>query len=230
MTILNFKAESIGQAGVTPRVIYLDTDDTLATVTTAGYLNDLVNKQGVKLTERDMALVTTKTSPSAVSVQVAWLEVAFSSPNWSLVASNTTLPLASGDIFVGNAGGVATGVTMSGDATIDNAGALTLAADSVVTANITDANVTLAKLAAGITPSHVIKFAGKEADGGGSATIAITVAGVLATDVVFAQVEASTNAVQVQKVTPSTDTITVLLSADPGAATVISYQALRAAA
>lgn len=78
--------------------------------------------------------------------------------------------------------------------------------------------------------SHQIKYAGKKDDGGGSATIAITVTGVLATDVVFAQVEASTNAVEVQKVTPTADTITVLLSGDPGASTVISYQALRAVA
>ncbi len=72
-----------------------------------------------------------------------------------------------------------------------------------------------------------LKYAGKEADGGGSATIAITVTGLLATDIVMAQVEASTNAVEVQKVTPTANTLTVLLSGDPGAATVIAWQALR---
>lgn len=75
--------------------------------------------------------------------------------------------------------------------------------------------------------SHQIKYAGKIADGGGSATIALSVDGVLESDVVDAQVEASTNAVSVQKVTPSADTITVVLSGDPGAATIISYWALR---
>lgn len=91
-------------------------------------------------------------------------------------------------------------------------------------------SIDLAMLSAGITPSHVIKFAGKESNGGGAATVAITVTGVADTDVVFAQLEASTNAVTVQKVTPTANTITVLFSGDPGASTIISYQAMNAAA
>lgn len=79
-------------------------------------------------------------------------------------------------------------------------------------------------------PSYVVKFAGKQANGGGSATIAITQAGVLSTDIVFAQVEASTNAVTINKVTPTANTITVLLSGNPGASTIIAWQALRASA
>lgn len=147
--------------------------------------------------------------------------------------------LASGNIFVGNASNVATGVTMSGDATMSNAGALTIAAlavnaaklatGAVTTTKILDANVTLAKLSPGIAPSHVVKFAGKDVSAGGSATVTITVTGVAATDVVFADIQASANAVNIQKVTPTTNTITVICSGDPGAAT-ISYQALRAAA
>ncbi len=113
-----------------------------------------------------------------------------------------------------------------------NDGAVTttkLADGAVTTVKIADANVTLAKLAAGIAPSHVVKFAGKQANGGGSATVPITVTGAAITDIVFAQVQASTNAVTVQKVTPTLNTVTVLLSGDPGAATTISYQVLRAA-
>jgi hypothetical protein len=90
-------------------------------------------------------------------------------------------------------------------------------------------SVELADLAAGIKPSNIIKFDGKESNGGGSATIAIMVAGTLATDLVYAQVEASTNAVEVQKVTPTTDTVTVLLSGDPGASTIITWEVHRAA-
>lgn len=44
-------------------------------------------------------------------------------------------------------------------ATAGSIGAAELASDAVETAKIKAANVTLAKLAAGITPSHVIKFA-----------------------------------------------------------------------
>jgi hypothetical protein len=222
-------------------------------------------------------VVSTKATPTSVP-QVGWYEVQHVSGEWSLDAgSNTGLALANGLIFVGNAGGLATAVAMSGDVTISNAGVTAIAAGVIVNADINAAAgiafsklaalpsaqilvgsagnaatavamsgdvtinnagattigagaIDLAMLSAGISPAYVVKFAGKEADGGGGATIVITEAGVLATDVVFAQVEASSNPVEVQKVTPTTDTITVLLSGDPGAATIISYQALRAAA
>lgn len=230
MSILNVKVEQAGMSGVLPKVIYIDTNDTLAAVTAAGYLNGLV-RQNLPISEKDMALVTTKTSPSASSTQVAWLEVSKSGDNWSLVASNTQLPLANANIFVGNASGVATGVSMSGDATIDNAGVLTLEDDSVVTSNITDANVTLPKLAAGITPSHVIKFAAQYTTTGGSASEAITVTGALATDLAFVQVvDDGTAGVTVLQAAVTSNTLTVTFSADPGNDTIINYQIIRAAA
>lgn len=84
MPILNFKVEQVGQAGVFPAIIYILTDDTLAEVTTTGYLNGLV-RGNTPLSDADMALVTTKTSPNAASIQVGWLEVSKSGENWSLV-------------------------------------------------------------------------------------------------------------------------------------------------
>lgn len=220
MAILSYKLDAMGESGVSPSIIRIETNNTLAEVTATGFLNSLVEKAGTYLSEDMMALVSTKTSPSATATQVAWLEISYSAGNWSLVANNSQLTLADGDIFVGNADNVATGVTMSGDATIDNAGALTIA----------DEAVELDMLAPGIEPSHIVKYAGKEANDGNSATIAITVTGVLATDVVFAQLEASSNLTTIVNVTPSADTITVLLNGDPGPSTIIAYQALRAAA
>ena len=88
----------------------------------------------------------------------------------------------------------------------------------------------IANPVAGTRPAYVVVFAGKEAFAGGSATDTITVTGALATDLVFAQIQESTTAVNVQKVTPTANTITVLMSADPGAATVITWQVLRLAA
>lgn len=124
---------------------------------------------------------------------------------------------------------VTTNVTVSSFAAIGTVDTAQIAADAVTNAKIADDAVSLENLDSGIAPSHIVAFAGKESDGGGSATIAITQAGVLATDIVFAQVEASTNAVEVQKVTPTSDTVTVLLSGDPGASTEIAWQVLRAA-
>jgi|GEM_PF-1257725 len=136
------------------------------------------------------------------------------------IAFSKLAALPSAQILVGSAGNVATAVAMSGDVAISNTGATTIQAGAI----------DLAMLSAGITPAYIVVFAGKEADAGGDATVAITQAGVLDTDLVFAQVQASTNAVSVQKVTPTADTVTVLLSGDPGAATVVTWQVLRAAA
>jgi len=144
-------------------------------------------------------------------------------------------------IFVGNASNVATGVAMSGDATLANTGALTiansainaakLASDAVTTAKILNANVTLAKLAAGITPSHVIKFANQVTTVGGAAAEAFTVTGaVAATDRAFVQVvDNGTNNVTVLQAVVTANTLTVTFSADPGADCVINYQIIRAA-
>ena len=95
MPILNITIGQAGLVGVTPRVVYINTNDTLAAVTATGYLNKSV-QEGYSFSEADMALVTTKTSPSATVVSVAWLEVAYVSPNWSLTPTGSpgsvTLP------------------------------------------------------------------------------------------------------------------------------------------
>jgi hypothetical protein len=90
MPIQNVQINQPGQAGVLPAIIYIETNDTLAEVTTAGYLNVVVSKFGIPLVESDMALVTTKTSPSSLQTQIGWLAVVNSNGNWSL--SPTTSP------------------------------------------------------------------------------------------------------------------------------------------
>lgn len=80
-----------------------------------------------------------------------------------------------------------------------------------------------------IAPSYNLKYAGKTDNGGGSTAILIMVPGCLATDIAFVTVEASTNLVQVQKVTPGSGSIEVILTGNPGASTVLGYQVLRSA-
>jgi len=71
---------------------------------------------------------------------------------------------------------------------------------------------------------------GKSNFAGGSVTATITDAAVTSADVVIVQVQASTNAAHVVKSVPGTGSITVTLSADPGASTVLSYIVVRALA
>lgn len=95
MAILNITSYPTGLVGVNPSIVYIDTNDTIATVLTTGYLNKSV-QQGFTFNEAMMACVSTKTTPNATSTQVAWLEVSHSGTNWSLVpaagSGSVTLP------------------------------------------------------------------------------------------------------------------------------------------
>lgn len=107
-----------------------------------------------------------------------------------------------------------------------------LAADSVITTKILDANVTLAKLATGITPSHVVKYAGKITWSGSGASLATTVTGVASTDIVVASISTvPTQAAYLVSAAPTTNTVTLVLSAaNTSNDAVISYTVFRAAA
>lgn len=95
MPIQNYKISQTGLSGIVPKIIYIDTNDTLAQVTATGYLNNLV-AGGVQFYENDMALVSTKTVPTSPVISVGWLEVSHVGTNWSLVATGSpgsvTLP------------------------------------------------------------------------------------------------------------------------------------------
>ena len=113
-----------------------------------------------------------------------------------------------------------------------NVTAAKLATDAVETAKIKNGNVILAKLSAGITPSHVVKYAGTFTWTGGGASVAVTVDGVAATDIVMASFLVSpSEAAYIAKVVPTTDTITVTLSAaNTSNDAQISYVVYRAVA
>lgn len=125
------------------------------------------------------------------------------------------IALTNGDIFVGNANNVAAGVALSGDATIDNTGVITVAANAITTTKINDADVTLAKLSAGITPSHVVKFGGRTTWSGGLDTLAVTVTGAQAVNqFAVATFEAApSEAAYIASAAVSTNTLTFTLSA-----------------
>ena len=84
MAILNIQANEPGQAGVVPRIIRIDTDNTVAEVTAAGYLNDAVRSGLVDFKESDLCAVTTKTS-AAAAPNAGWYEISSAGGDWSLV-------------------------------------------------------------------------------------------------------------------------------------------------
>lgn len=228
-----------------PNIVTMVTDSSLATITTNGFLllpatladMQLLNNGVFEYADTDLWLIY-------YSDGIGFFTRNDSTNAFVSLAANGGLSntLSSGNLFVGSAGNVATGVAMSGDATMASTGALTianlavtaakLAANAVTTAKILDANVTLAKLAAGITPAAVIKYFGQVTTVGGAAAEAFTVTGAVAgTDRAFVQVvDNGTNNVTVLQAVVTANTLTVTFSANPGADAVINYQLIRAAA
>jgi len=81
-----------------------------------------------------------------------------------------------------------------------------------------------------IAVSHVVKYAGKITWTGSGASLATTVSGVLATDIVLATVQvAATETGYIASVAPTTNTVTIVLStANTSNQAVIAYEVLRA--
>lgn len=81
-----------------------------------------------------------------------WIEVS-RAPS-STVASSLT----SAHIFVGNGSNVATDVALSGDATLANTGAMTIANSAITTAKINDGAVTAAKMASDVFTTTTVSL------------------------------------------------------------------------
>lgn len=59
MPILNFSVTPAGQnENIQPRFVKIKCNDTLATVTTAGYLNPYIKSQGLNIESSDFVFVT----------------------------------------------------------------------------------------------------------------------------------------------------------------------------
>lgn len=122
-----------------PNIVYVITSDNLATITTAGYLTAqadniaLLNNGAFQWNDAGLDMVCISYSPSLIN----WFT--YDATNATFVALPVTAgtlsqTLLDGRIFVGNSSNIATGVAMSGDATIDNTGALTIASGAVTSA------------------------------------------------------------------------------------------------
>ena len=86
---------------------------------------------------------------------------------------------AAGQIIVAAVTGVPTYVTMTGDTTVSDVGAVTIANDAVTTAKIADANVTLSKLTALDSTKIIIGTAGGNTQVTLSGDVSINEAGVV---------------------------------------------------
>lgn len=114
--ITDFARITMAGQSVAPAIWSYGTADTFATAVASAYFNDVA----ANLNIGDWIYIKASDSNLAVGVTAVTPNVTVS------VISNFGTALTSGNILVGNAGNIATSVTMSGDATMDNAGALTV--------------------------------------------------------------------------------------------------------
>lgn len=219
---------------------YSSNADTLATILTSGYFDPTfttdADKQNLAILMKVNDLIYVEGTNGTDYAKVSSLDPIV------LATNIEDISLADGDIFVGNASNVATARTMSGDATISNTGAVTIANDAittvkilnaaVTTVKILDGNITLAKLALGILPSDVIKFNAPVTTVGGSATEAFTVTGALVADKVSStqmKVVGGAPVTILTAIISAPDTLTVVFSADPSNDHQFVYEITRTA-
>lgn len=94
MAIISIQIGQTGVVGPMPQWVYIATDDTIATVTTAGYLNGAAHEFVSMLSPNMMALVSTKTAKSVNVAPVLYtLQVQNSAGVWSLVAPAVDVPV-----------------------------------------------------------------------------------------------------------------------------------------
>lgn len=255
MSILQATSSITGLAGVTPNLVFINTNDSVATVTTTGYLSKAIHENLLTVSNGQIALVNTTSGP-------VWLAISITGTAPNLVYSLLT-PASSGGSFAGNvqagssgvagdfisfpasaskgnlvvaatanSGNTAVTVTNASQAgvrtfTIPDPAATTanfvLAPSALVSGNVVKATGTVGAIQdAGFT----LHAATTAAYAGGGTSNAYTATNVGATSIVTASILASTNAVSITKVVPGAGTLTVSFSADPGAATTVSWVAI----
>lgn len=203
--------------------LYINSADNSVNNTTAGSIalasaKMLVGNAGGVATAVDLSGDATVDNAGVITIAASAITNAKVSAS-AAIAFAKLATLASGNILVGSAGGVATSVAVTGDVTISNAG---------VTA-IGSAKVVLAMLATGIAPAYVNKAAGTVAYAGGGTSTTDTIAGMVDADIVSVWLIDCTNIVAL-KASHSGTTLTITFASDPGAGTVVGYSVLRAAA
>lgn len=124
-----------------PNIVYIVCDDTLATITAAGYLTgdaisaqiEALNNGAFQWLDTDIVLIS-----YAPSFLINFFK--YDATNATFVSNpasgGISTSLVSGNMLVGSAGNVATSVTMSGDATMIASGALTIANAAINSAKL----------------------------------------------------------------------------------------------
>ncbi len=124
-----------------PNIVTIVTDNTLAEITTAGYWTsdaisaDIASLQNGEFQWADTDIVLISYAPDFL---VNWFVYDASTAAFvaNPAAGGLSNTLASGNVFVGSAGNIATGVAMTGDVTIGNTGVTAIGANKVLSSMV----------------------------------------------------------------------------------------------
>lgn len=174
MTVFNLERINVGQVGVKPGSLKMVSSDNLVTITTAGYLNNMGSLilPNLQIAPSDVIECLYSYNVTTDTGTLAYLQPSITNGVITLVSLNipATLTLLNGRIFVGNASNVATGVALSGDATISNAGVMTIANLAITNAKVSaSAAIAFSKLAT-LATGHILA-------GNGGVVTDVTVSG-----------------------------------------------------
>jgi hypothetical protein len=150
-----------------PNIVGIVSTADLTTITTAGYWTnendnvELLNNGVWQWENEDLVLIYYATA------QIGFFTFDASTQSFVALADNGNLSntLPSGDIFVGNASNIATGVAMSGDATMSNTGALTIGAGAVTGSKIANNAVDYTQLALDVAASATVSLTAAQING-----------------------------------------------------------------
>jgi hypothetical protein len=238
MSIQNLVMDVAGQIGVNPRRVKMITTDSLATITTAGYLNSQ-NLEGRALYPTDILDVIYLYNAATNSGTYGEFLPSFSAGVITLTQylspGDVTLPVVDNDFA--NFDGTTGKIKDSGYSPTNAAKTKVIMLDAAPTsgrlASFTSTNGTIGD--SGVAASAVQLSANIKATrtanigGGGAGPISVAVSGLTAASIVTASIQASSNAVTIQKVTATSSGFDILFSGDPGATCTINYVAFVAA-
>jgi hypothetical protein len=144
--------------------------------------------------------------------------------------SPDTVITSQGDIIIGNSSGDAARLAKGTSGLPLVAGASTVSYAALSSTGLASGSVTLAKLASGVSPSHVVKYAGSFTTAGGDAAESISVSGVTGTDIAIVSVKTAGGTPRsIVAAAAGTDAIDVTMSGDPSTDHVLHYVVYRAA-
>jgi hypothetical protein len=209
--------------GIAPRTCQMVTTDSLATITTAGYMNKNGQVlQGENLSPTDVINVIYNYSAATNSGTFGIFTPSFSSPlNTSVItlvqwtdAGNVLLPVVSGDVatFSGTTGQIADSNILGTNLVVKNAANTMAAGSSIVLAKVNGTETSNAVTASGI--AGAITTSSLSTAGGGSYAITWTNTFISTTSSVLLTIAGGSN---------TTENVTLKLAPGAGTATLTIY-------